>query len=102
MSLFSRADTAGARAGGAILRRVHRLHLEVQGRAEELVRREYRRFVSQSHSHDHSAPAEHPVPMRPIAEMRWREMGWIFCDGRRVAVERRGDATRVRIMASPW
>lgn len=32
-----------------------------------------------------------------IAEMHpWREVGWIFRDGDAIAIERRGDSTRVR------
>jgi hypothetical protein len=102
-SRLTRGIAAIAPASWVILRSVHVLQLPVRGRALELVWRECaRRIVSLSHSHDHSASYQHGAPMRPIAELRWLEMGWIFCDGRRVAVERRGDVTRVRDLTSQW
>jgi hypothetical protein len=41
-------------------------------------------------------------PTEPIPEMRpWREVGWIFRDGDALAIERRGDRTRVRSASYP-
>jgi hypothetical protein len=35
----------------------------------------------------------------PIPDIRpWREVGWIFRDGDALAIERRGDCTRVRLL----
>jgi len=57
---------------------VGRGHGEMSTRVDEVTTR--------SHEHADALPEIRP----------WREVGWIFRDGDALAIERRGDSTRVR------
>ncbi len=57
-----------------------------QQRAGEMGNSEMRTLLKRQSEHTEAIPE-----MRP-----WREVGWIFRDGDALAIERRGDSTRVR------